>query len=283
VTSPTAGPGARPIIVAVADVAVSEPALRYAGDEAVRGRRPVLLVHVLTDPTVPDAEQLLDGAADRVRELTRGRVTVDVRVEAPPLLPALETLSRDAALVVLQRRRRTRLQRQLVASVSSHVAGTAHAPTVWVPEDWAPCDAVEPRVVVGVDGAQDEGNRELLRRAFTRADELGATLSVLHGWQLSSGYDESVIDRAVVDDWAARYQQALRHRLSGPRAGHPQVVVGVEIVHLPPAEALVRRSKDSVLLVLGRGRLAHPLVGHLGSVARGVMRDAACPVEIIPD
>jgi nucleotide-binding universal stress UspA family protein len=57
----------------------------------------------------------------------------------------------------------------------------------------------------------------------------------------------------------------------------------VEIVHLPAAEALLQASKDAALLVLARGRLAHPLVGHLGSVARAVMRDAESPVEIIPD
>jgi nucleotide-binding universal stress UspA family protein len=35
--------------------------------------------------------------------------------------------------------------------------------------------------------------------------------------------------------------------------------------------------------VLGRGRLEHPLVSHLGSVARAVIRDAACPVEVVND
>jgi nucleotide-binding universal stress UspA family protein len=271
------------ILVAVAGAAASEPALRYAGAEALRTGGSVRIVHVLTGATTSDVDDVSEQAADRLRELTRGRVPVEALDHSAPLVPALVAHSRDASLVVLQRRHRTRLQWLLEGSRSTLVAGQAHAPTVWVPEDWRDTDAVGFHVVVGVDAAEDEECLDLLRHACQRADERGASLTVVHGWQLSSGYDDAVLDRLVVAEWADRYQGALQRRLSVVRAEHPAVPVEVEIVHLPPAEALVQASKDAVLLVLARGRLGHPLVGHLGSVARAVMRDAACPVEIILD
>jgi nucleotide-binding universal stress UspA family protein len=198
-------------------------------------------------------------------------------------VPSLVALSQEAALVVLQRRHRTRLQWLLEGSVSAHVAGQAHTPTVWVPEDWHSCDATEPHLVVGVDAADDEESVDLLRHALLRSDERDAKLTVVHGWRLSSGYDDAVIDRQAVEEWADRYQRVLQRRLSVLQVEHPQVHVEVEIVHLPPADALVQSSKDAALVMLARGRLAHPLVGHLGSVARAVMQNAECPVEIIPD
>jgi nucleotide-binding universal stress UspA family protein len=282
--STTPAPAA-PVLVGVVDVAVSEPALAYAADEALRADRDVLVVHVTDEPpgerTPSQAESLLEDASARLRQLTHGAVTVESLAHAAPLVPALVALSRDAALVVLQRRHRTRLQWLLAGSVSAHVAGQAYAPTVWVPEDWHRRE-VEPHLVVGLDAADDEESDDLLRHAFVRASEQGATLTVVHGWQLSSGYDDAVVDRFAVADWANRYRAALQCRLSALQAEHPQVGVEVEILHLPAAEALAQASKDAALVVLGRGRLAHPLVGHLGSVSRAVMRDAECPVEIIP-
>ena len=273
---------AGPVLVGVADVAASEPALEFAAAEALRARRSVRVVHVLTDVMAPHAEDLQYAAA-RVRQLTHDHVTVEVVTLAAPLVPALVTMSQAAALVVLQRRHRTRLQWLLEGSVSAHVAGQAHAPTVWVPEDWHSADTVEPHVVVGVDAADDEESADLLCHAFARAREHGGTLTVVHGWQLSSGYDDAVIGQQDVEDWAGRYQRVLQRRLSVLQTEHPHVYVEVAIVHLPPAEALVQASQDAALLVLARGRLAHPLVGHLGSVARAVMRGTHCPVEIVPD
>lgn len=279
----TTSPRLEPVLVAVADVAASEPALQYAAAEALRDRRPVQVVHVVTDEASPSSDAQLRGAADRVHELTHGQVPIEAVAHAAPLLPALVTLSQDAALVVLQRRPRTRLQSLRERSVSTHVAGQAHVPTVWVPEDWRRCESCQPQVVVGVDAADSDESINLLRHGLLRAAERGATLTVVHAWQLTSGYDDAVIDPLVVDDWANRYQEALHSRLSTLRTEYPQVDVEVEIVHRLPADALVQAGQDAALLVLARGRLAHPLVGHLGSVARAVMRSTRCPVEIIPD
>ncbi len=272
-----------PVLVGVADAAASEPALQYAADEAIRSRRPIRIVHVLTDETAPHADTILHDAAASTRRLTHGQVTVDAVAHAAPLVPALVTLSDAATLVVLQRRRHTRLQSLLDLSVSAHVAGQAHVPTVWVPEDWHRSDSVAPHLVVGVDAADDDETTHLLHHAFERADQHGASLTVVHGWQLSTGYDDAVLDQASVEAWTERYRAALQNQLSVLQVDRPQIPVEVRIVHAPPATALVQAATTADLLMLARGRLTHPLVGHLGSVARAVMKRSTCPVEIIPD
>jgi nucleotide-binding universal stress UspA family protein len=276
-------PAPRPILLAVGDTDAYGPSLRFACDEARRLAAPLLLVHVLEDRPRGRGHQLLDEAAAAARSLTRGAVPLDTSLRTGLVVTELTELSRDAHVVVLQRRQLSRLQRLVTRSVSAHVGGRAHAPTVSVPEGWQPRHGGTRQVTVGVDGVDSEEGRRLLDHAFTRAAEARAELSIVHAWQLPSGYDDAVVAEPEVEEWRERYLRVLHARLGPLRALHPDVRVSVEIRHLHPAEALIQAAKESDLVVLGRGRLEHPLVEHLGSVARAVMRDADCPTEVISD
>jgi nucleotide-binding universal stress UspA family protein len=272
-----------PVVVAVGDAETHDPSLQHACAEARRTGRPLHLVHVLTQRPTTAAERLLHDVAGQVHALVHGSLRVETVIRTGQVVPVLNELSRDAGLVVLQRRQLSRLQRLVSGSVSAQVAGQAHAPTVSVPEGWQPRGGGRPHVTVGLDGADDDEGTRLLRHAFARAAELEAELTVVHGWQLPSGYDDASVDETAVDDWRTRYLQVLHRRLVPLTETHPTVTAAVEIRHLHPADALIQAAKDSDLVVLGRGRLEHPLVSHLGSVARAVIRDAACPVEVVND
>lgn len=241
------------------------------------------LVHVVERPRLPTTELLLAEAASWVHGLTHGTLAVETTIREGRVVPVLTELSRDADLVVLQRRQLSRLQRQVTGSMTARVAGQSHAPTVTVPEGWQPRPGGDPRVVVGVDAPDVEQSRTLLGHAFSRAADLGAALSVVHAWQLSSGYDDAIVDQRAVADWQARYLSALNHRLAPLRSTHLSVRATVDIRHMHPADALVEAAERADLVVLARGRLEHPLVGRLGSVARAVIRDAGCPVEVLND
>jgi nucleotide-binding universal stress UspA family protein len=273
----------RPILLAVGDTDAYGPALGFACAEAQRVGAPILLVHVLEDRPRSRAHQLLEEVAAAAHALTGGAVALDSVLRTGPVVTELTELSRDALLVVLQRRQLSRLQRLATRSVSAHVGGRAQAPTVSVPEGWQPRQGEPRQVTVGVDGVDTEEGLRLLAHAFARADEARAELSIVHAWQLPSGYDDAVVAEPEVEEWRARYLRVLHGRLGPLRALHPAVQVSVEIRHLHPAEALIQAAKDSDLVVLGRGRLEHPLVEHLGSVARAVMRDADCPAEVLGD
>ena len=53
------------------------------------------------------------------------------------------------------------------------------------------------------------------------------------------------------------------------------------MVHEEAGRALLERSATSRLLLVGQGRLVHPLVDRLGSVPRAVLLEADCPVEVV--
>ena len=62
---------------------------------------------------------------------------------------------------------------------------------------------------------------------------------------------------------------------------YPDVQVRVEVVHGQAAYALVGLSAEADLLIVSRP--AHGgFVHSLGATARAVIRDAACPVEVVP-
>jgi nucleotide-binding universal stress UspA family protein len=273
----------RPILLAVGETDAYGPSLQFACAEAVRRGAPLLLVHVLEHRAREQAHRLLETVTAEAHGLTGGTVPVDTVLRTGPVVTELTELSRDAVLVVLQRRARSRLQQLVSRSVSGHVGGRAHAPTVCVPEGWEPRLGEPRQVVVGVDGVDSEEGSRLLEHAFTRAAEARADLTVVHGWQLPSGYDDAVVAQPEVEEWRERYLRVLHGRLGPLRSLYPAVPVAVDIRHLHPAEALIQAGKDSDLVVLGRGRLEHPLVEHLGSVARAVMREAGCPTEVLCD
>jgi nucleotide-binding universal stress UspA family protein len=276
-------PALRPILLAVRDTDACGPSLRYACTEARRAGVPVHLVHVLEDRARPQVHRLLEAVAADAYDLTEGAVPVHTELRTGPVVSELTELSREALLVVLQRRQLSRLQRLVTRSVSAHVGGRAHAPTVSVPEAWQPRLGDPRQVTVGGDGADSEEGRRLLDHALCRAAEASAELTVVHAWQLPSGYDDAVVALPEVEEWRERYLRVLLAQLEPLQALHPGVPVSVEIRHLHPAEALIQAAKDSDLVVLGRGRLEHPLVEHLGSVARAVIRDADCPTEVLCD
>jgi nucleotide-binding universal stress UspA family protein len=268
----------RPVLVALGSPSDDDAALEFACNRAVPIGQPLLLVHVV-DPSASRAgEPLVIEAAERAQQLTGGAVRIETSTPQGDVVPVLVDLSTTADIVVLQRRPFSRLQRMTLGSVSAEVAGHAHATTVTVPSGWRALASRDRRLVVGVDRASDD--RDLIAHAFTRALELGADLSFVHGWQMDSGYDDAVIAQSAVDEWARRYIDALEAVVTGLHGESTTVPWTVKLVHAAPEAALVAAAEQAHSLVLGRGGGAIPLVGRLGSTTRALLRAAVCPVEV---
>jgi nucleotide-binding universal stress UspA family protein len=133
-------------------------------------------------------------------------------------------------------------------------------------------------------GDRDVEHREelLLEHAFAEAEARKASLTVLHAWYVPPDYGEVYLDEALLDQWRAESRRDLQEHVATWAAAHPSVEVRVEVPRLRPADALVRASRRTDLLVVARRR-SHGLV-HLGSVVRAVVRESRCPVLIVtPD
>jgi nucleotide-binding universal stress UspA family protein len=75
---------------------------------------------------------------------------------------------------------------------------------------------------------------------------------------------------------------ALESAISDLRHAHRSVPAVVDVEHQWPAPALVDASVDASMLVVGRHAGHWRGRTHLGSVARAVLREASCPVMVVP-
>jgi nucleotide-binding universal stress UspA family protein len=273
----------RPVVVGLDDLPETHAALSLAAREADVESLGVELVHISRsgEGGLDHAPTTDLGCAERcVHDLTDGRVAVVSSIRSGPVEEVLVDLSRHASLLVLEHRRMTRLERHRLPSTAVRVAGHVHCRIVSVPCDWSPALAARGCITVGIDAVDGE-TEGLLEHAFNQAVRDGARLQLVHAWCMSSQYDDAIVDATVEEEWGAGYRHRLDAMLDPHRARHPEVEVEVDVVHQTAPKALVDRSRTSDRLILGRGRLVHPLVDRLGSVPRAVLEDSRCPVEVV--
>ena len=134
-----------------------------------------------------------------------------------------------------------------------------------------------PEVVLGLNARQPA--TEAVDFAFDTARLWGVRLRVVHAWHFPScaaelpfGVPEA--DRAA---WEDQEVQLLADALRSWREKYPEVHVLEDVRLFTPADALVERSMGAGLVVVGRRSESEP-----GTTARAVLRDARCPVAVVP-
>ncbi|WP_042364518.1 universal stress protein [Streptacidiphilus neutrinimicus] len=283
---------ARPVLAATDGSPQSLAAVHWAAEEAVRRGTALRLVHVWPRPVGIYLEQLQNEGAELLTHVTHevaGRYpeleVESVLLGATPVEGLLEAAA-DGELLVLGSRGLGGFTGLLVGSVSLALAGRSPVPVVVlrpdtaVAEDRAPGRATD--VVVGVgDGASAD---EVLGFAFSRAQERGARVVAVHGWDVPAlwappGTMVIPIDSATMES-AAREQSA--QALSPWQAKYPQVpvVAGTEVGG--GAKALVDASDGAELVVIGRRIRKHATGAHLGLTAHAVLHHAHAPVAVVP-
>ena len=270
-----------PVAVGFDGTSDARPALAFAAHEAdIRGTH-LHLVHVI-DPNgvasvgAPDFET----AAKWVRDMTGGRVETVVSTRCGSVQDVLADVSRDVELLVVEHRRLSGLRRHRVPSIAVGLAGRVHSRMVSVPKDWDALPGGKACILVGVDAVDAEAEG-LLQRAFAQASSEGARLWTVHAWALPNAYDDALVDPGATDAWDTVYRGRLRMVMERHRCNHADVDVTVDVVHQAAAKALVQRSDKADLVLVGQGRLVHPLLNRLGSVSRAVLENSRCPVEVV--
>lgn len=283
----------RPLLVAIGDSDVHRAGLAYAIDVARRERRGLRLVHVSPSLTGGGPETMLlsfqaaelvgqdlvHAAEEWVQDETGGAVPVEALVRRGLVADVLVELAQEAEKVVLQHRRHSRLRRVFTGSVAAAVAGRSPVPVVSVPEGWSAEARPQPRITAGIVG--DESDETLLDHSFATASAVHGTLTVLHAWALPTAYDDALVDRSALREWRSLSSDQVLERLTPWRSAYPDVEVRVQVDNQRAADALVKASGNSDLLLVGRSGGKHR-IPHLGSLSRALIREAACPVEIVP-
>ncbi|WIV54257.1 universal stress protein [Amycolatopsis nalaikhensis] len=140
--------------------------------------------------------------------------------------------------------------------------------------------AYEDEIVVGVD--HSAVSAAALRWAAAEAAASGRRVVALRAWTFEPVYDLGAAVAGSPQSVAERERIQLDDVVGVVRAEHPGVAIRAELVEHSAAVALEEASKTAAMLVLGshgRGRLLKLLVG---SVAEHCLREASCPVVVIP-
>jgi nucleotide-binding universal stress UspA family protein len=264
-------------------------AARWAAAEAARNRCVLRLVRAYRLPpsSAPEASSLLWShahhqlwnAAHQARAVVPELAVEQAVAEGDPT----EVLLREAAgarVLVVGTRGVGGFAGLLVGSVGTALARRAPCPLVVVRgpvlSDTAlvRSDRARP-VVVGVDGSP--ASETALAFAFAEADAWAAPLVAVHAW-IEHLEDPARTELAELEE---QEHEVLAERLAGWTGKYPTVRVSRELVRGPPARALVARSADARLVVVGsvgRGRLGSAL---LGSTGRALLHHAHAPVAVV--
>lgn len=138
--------------------------------------------------------------------------------------------------------------------------------------------------VVGVDGS--DASHRALTWALVEARTRGASVSAIMVWQshavLSGPAPLMMNPKLAPHEVRDQHWRELTRGVSECLAGASTPEVREELVEGHPEEVLAERSAHAAMLVLGdRGR-GHVVDAVLGSTALRCIRNARCPVLIIP-
>jgi CBS domain-containing protein/nucleotide-binding universal stress UspA family protein len=171
-----------------------------------------------------------------------------------------------------------------VAEVADHGADAGLLPASGVD---APATR---RIVVGVDGSAASGRA--LRWAAAEAKTWRAEVEAVHAWTVpdmgADPFAQALADPDELESQARRELSLVMDGVDGPDGpdgpdgAEPVVPVSRTVVRDDPASAILDAGKDADLLVVGSRGLGADGDADLGAVADRVIREARCPVVVVP-
>ncbi|MFD7159582.1 universal stress protein [Kribbella sp. NPDC059898] len=264
-------------------------ALEWALQESLLRQEPLQAVHVIDDRIRTVAGVPPDLVDDQATELVN---TVQGYLDGRPggsdheaelmVGPPARTLTEAAAesrMLVVGRRGMGTFKRLLIGSTSEAVVSRTTVPVVIVPDRWTPSGHAGP-VVVALD--QGDDNAAVLEFAITAVRERKVPVRIvyvfdlpgLYGWQ-AVNLDDGMREKAerhfgdVVGEWQQKY---------------PDVAFEVDVRRGHRVDGVLNgaANADAQLLVVGAHHHARVAAAFLGTVTRGVLHHATCPLAVVP-
>ena len=282
---------------AVGDEA-SFAALDWAVGRALRSGLNLHLVrvahsrHLLAGQTHPTSDldaaestgkQLVRVAAQRVEKQSGAALRVSTSVPAGRPAAVLAEMASACVAVVLQHRPHGAAASVLGGSVAADVAARADVPVVSVPQAWQTTltsgkGGLAPRVTVGV--AEPAAADVLIEHVIDAYRGRECVVTLLHAWHVAAAHELGLKPQDFEVEWVEHEAKKLNDLAAAWQARTPNGTVESRILHGRPVSVLHEASRDSEHLVVGLSH-AHPR-GHVGSVTASLLRQAACPVEVLP-
>jgi nucleotide-binding universal stress UspA family protein len=263
------------IIVGIDGSSRGDDALKFASVLANAMGTGLLLVHAYgASEDRPTAREILDSHRHAVADMP----VESVAYADPSPARALDRVAaaHHAAVIVVGPSHRAGLGLVLPGSTGQQLLQITRRTVAVVPRGWRPnAEGTLRRIGCGYGpSAQSEA---ALETAAELTRMLGGELDVMRAFW--STRPSGALAMAVVADLQVRAQAGLGQVVQAlPESSNAHA----KLLFNDPATALIARSRDLDLLVLG-SRAKGPL-GAIwsGSVSNRVMREAACPVIVVP-
>lgn len=278
-----------PIVVAVDGSAEAERAVCWAADDAFRRRLPLRIVHVVErgpydiprfsapewpGSLVASGRKVLTVAERAARE-RRPSVEVTIELVEGTTVGVLRDQAAGAAEIVLGSRGLGGFTGALMGSVSTYVATHTHGPVIVVRPGG---EEARGEIVVGVDDSPQ--SEPALAYAFEQARLRGAVLRAVHAWQLPVHAFAPEISYDM-DEIRQAQHRVVSQRLGAWQEKFPEVTVVEDVQSAHPVDALTDASARADLVVVGSRGMSSVGAALLGSVSRGVLHHAHCPVAVV--
>jgi nucleotide-binding universal stress UspA family protein len=230
-----------------------------------------------------EAERTLRRAADRLERIDPARVETTAIASTSPAR-ALDGLaqSHHVELIVVGSAHTGRLGRIVPGSTAERLLHGAPCPVAVVPKGYRPQHGAQrPQIGVAYDGSQES---EAALHAATRiATALGGQLRVIKVFDATSYAAPALMGGPGYTEMRATIEQdvedSLEDTIAGlPEAVHPEpVFLTGDVVH-----ELVTQSTGLDLLVAGSRGYGPARAVLLGGVTGRLIREAACPLLVVP-
>lgn len=191
-------------------------------------------------------------------------------------------MAAESRILVVGRRGMATFKRLLIGSTSEAVASQTTVPVVIVPEHWRPADHAGP-VLVALDDAND--NAAVIEFAGIEAAERNLPIHLVHGWDLPAMYSWDAMNSAnVATEWAENAERHFENVAAECRAKNPGLTIQIDVRRGHPVDGIVTAAEqaDAQLLVIRTHHHTRMTSFLLGSVARGVLHHATCPLAVVP-
>jgi nucleotide-binding universal stress UspA family protein len=242
--------------------------------------------HEIAADVRADAEAVLERARDELAQAPGAPVAAEYRAIAGPA-PArvLHELAEreDAEMIVVGATHHGAAVRLLAGSTPERVVEGAHCAVAVAPVGFAARQAEDPREIRRIAVAFDDSPEaeRALQEAAALARRTGATLRVLTAVNATVGLYPP-LDPTAYAGISEVARRAAQERLTAATAGLGDVAVETAVLDGDPAMTLIDATVDDDLLVTGsRGHGPFRRV-LLGSVSTKLLREAECPVVIVP-
>ncbi|WP_328324535.1 universal stress protein [Kribbella sp. NBC_00382] len=282
------GTGRPSVVVGLDGSADGLLALDWAADLAAQRGWIVRALHIVDDertaqppttsPGRDDGSEVLDDAADELTRLGSDDAVFEIGYGNPA--QELLKASRDAAALVIGRRGAGGFAELMMGSTSQVCAALARTTLIVIPDTWRPTEPTQHQIVVGVDGSQ--AGQAALGFAFELADERRAELTLVHVPDVPESFPRPDLwldpDHAP---WHHTAEALVAGAVSGWPDKYPDVVFHLHYEPGHPVQVLAKESQHADLIVVGGlGRTEFTEL-RLGSVSRGLLHHARCPVAIV--